>query len=79
MPMDKLIINAGLTGMVPTKRDNPHVPVTVAEIVADARRCRDAGASIVHVHARDAKGRPPTRGRCSGASLQPFARRARTC
>jgi uncharacterized protein (DUF849 family) len=55
---DKLIINAALTGMVPTQRDNPHLPVTVEEIIADARRCRAAGASIVHVHARDAGGQP---------------------
>lgn len=61
MKMDKLIINAALTGMVPTKKDNPHVPVTVEEIVADARRCRDAGASIVHVHPRDESGAPTYR------------------
>jgi uncharacterized protein (DUF849 family) len=61
MKLDKLIINAAITGMVPTQEDNPHVPVTVAEIIADARRCRDAGASIVHVHARDAEGRPTYR------------------
>jgi len=58
---DKLIINAAITGMVPTKRDNPHVPITVEEIVSDAKRCRDAGASIVHVHARDENGRPTCR------------------
>lgn len=56
--MDKLIINAAITGMVPTRRDNPHVPISVAEIIADARRCRDAGASILHVHARDDDGQP---------------------
>lgn len=49
---DKLIINAAITGMVPTKADTPHVPITVDEIVADVRRCRAAGASIVHLHAR---------------------------
>src|SRR5256885_1813173 len=59
--MEKLIINAAITGMVPTKRNNPHVPITPDEIVADARRCRDAGASIVHLHARDAEGRPTYR------------------
>lgn len=52
----KLIINAALTGMVPTKADSPHVPVSCEEIIEDARRCRDAGASIVHLHARDADG-----------------------
>jgi uncharacterized protein (DUF849 family) len=59
--LDKLIINAALTGMVPTQRDNPHVPITVAEIVADAKRCREAGANIVHVHARDEHGQPTYR------------------
>jgi uncharacterized protein (DUF849 family) len=56
--VDKLIINAALTGMVPTRRDSPHVPLRVEEIVADARRCCDAGASIVHLHARDDDGEP---------------------
>jgi 3-keto-5-aminohexanoate cleavage enzyme len=59
--LDKLIINAAITGMVPTKRDNPNVPVTIDEIIADAKRCRDAGASIVHVHARDEHEQPTYR------------------
>ena len=50
--MTKLIINAALTGMVPRRRDNPHVPLTEPEIVADARRCVAAGASILHLHMR---------------------------
>jgi len=54
---DKLIINAAITGAIPTRADNPAVPITVPEIVADAKRCRDAGAAIIHVHARDALGR----------------------
>jgi len=58
---DKLIINAALTGMVPTKADNRALPVTPAEIAADARRCVAAGASILHLHARDADGRPTPR------------------
>ena len=58
---DKLIVNAALTGMVPTQADNPHVPVTPEEIAADARRCVDAGAAILHLHARDAQGRPTWR------------------
>ena len=58
MNSDKLIINVALTGMVPTKHDTPHLPVTPEEIAAEVRRCRDAGASIVHLHARDATGGP---------------------
>jgi uncharacterized protein (DUF849 family) len=54
--MQPLIINAALTGMVPQKSDNPHVPIHPEEIIADAKRCRDAGATIVHLHARDKDG-----------------------
>ena len=54
--MDALIVNAAITGMVPLKTDNPNVPLTPEEIVADVRRCRDAGATIVHLHAREADG-----------------------
>jgi len=56
--MENLIINAALTGMIPTKQLNPAVPISPEEIIADARRCRDAGATIVHIHARDKKGSP---------------------
>jgi 3-keto-5-aminohexanoate cleavage enzyme len=56
-----LIINAALTGMVPTREDTPHVPVTPDEIAADAERVVQAGASILHLHARDADGRPTYR------------------
>lgn len=59
--MEKLIINAAVTGMVPTKADTPHVPITPEEIAADVKRCRDAGASIVHLHARDESGAPTYR------------------
>lgn len=59
--MDKLIINAAITGMVPMKADNPHVPITAKEIAEDVRRCRDAGASIVHMHARDESEQPTYR------------------
>lgn len=52
------IINAALTGMVPTRADTPYVPISPEEIVEDAMSCLDAGASILHVHARDAAGRP---------------------
>lgn len=55
---DELIINLCPTGMVPTRADTPHVPLTPQEVAADVRRCADAGASIVHIHPRDAEGRP---------------------
>lgn len=56
--MSLLLINAALTGMVPTKGDNPHLPITIEEITADARRCVAAGAAILHLHVRYADGSP---------------------
>lgn len=54
--MEKLIITVALTGAETTRKDNPNLPVTPAEIARDAYRCWQAGASIVHVHARNADG-----------------------
>lgn len=59
--MEPLIINLACTGMVPTRRDNPAVPITPDEIAEDCDRCVRAGASIVHVHARDEDGEPTWR------------------
>ena len=53
-----LIVNLALTGMVPIKAITPHVPITVAEILDDAARCAELGASMIHVHARDVDGVP---------------------
>ena len=60
-PYEPLIINAAITGMVPTRARVPHVPVTPEQIVESAIPCVEAGASIVHLHARDADGRPTWR------------------
>ncbi len=57
-PYPPLLINACLTGMIPTQDKTRHVPVTPDEIVEDAVRVFDAGARIVHIHARDADENP---------------------
>jgi len=54
----KTIVNLAPTGMIPTKDMSREIPITADEIVADVRRCADLGASIAHVHARDARGVP---------------------
>ena len=51
--MEKLIITAALTGSQVKKEQNENLPVTPEEIAEDARRCFDAGAAVVHIHARD--------------------------
>lgn len=54
----KLIITAALTGAEVTKEQQPNLPVTPDEIAEEAYKCYLSGASIVHIHARDAKGKP---------------------
>lgn len=54
----KLIIKLAPTGMIPTKDDTPHVPITPNEIVRDTYKAYKLGVSVVHVHARDEQGRP---------------------
>lgn len=56
--IDPLIINCCLTGGVHTKSDNLNLPVTPEEIINDAIKVWELGASIVHIHARDKNGSP---------------------
>lgn len=50
-------VMAAPNGARRSKDDHPNLPITIAELVAEARRCRDAGAAALHVHVRDADGR----------------------
>ena len=52
-----LVIVAAVNGGMQRSRDGAFVPETPEEIAEDARLCREAGAAIVHVHARDDEGR----------------------
>ncbi|MBK8647457.1 MAG: 3-keto-5-aminohexanoate cleavage protein [Gemmatimonadetes bacterium] len=52
--MDKLIITVAPNGPVATKEHTPHVAVTVEEVIETGIACWEAGASILHYHARDA-------------------------
>ena len=58
--MSKLIITAAVTGGEPVSREmTPYVPCSAEEIVQETVRCWEAGASIVHLHAKEAgTGRP---------------------
>jgi len=56
--MDPCIICVAITGSLPTKADNPAVPITVAEQVESTHEAFEAGASIAHCHVRDADGKP---------------------
>lgn len=49
---NKIIINFCPTGMIPTKDDTPHVPVTVNEVVEQVHEAYELGITIAHLHAR---------------------------
>ncbi|WP_082431149.1 3-keto-5-aminohexanoate cleavage protein [Novosphingobium sp. KN65.2] len=57
--MSKVIISCALTGAVHTPTMSPHLPVTPDEIAQQAIEAAEAGASVLHLHARDPEtGRP---------------------
>ena len=56
-----VVISAALTGVLATRELCPAIPYTPQEIGEEARRAADAGASIVHIHARNPEGGPEWR------------------
>jgi 3-keto-5-aminohexanoate cleavage enzyme len=52
------ILCVAITGSLPTKADNPAVPITVAEQIESTHEAFEAGASIAHCHVRDDEGKP---------------------
>jgi len=48
-----VIITVAITGSIPRKKDNPAVPVTPAEQVESTHAAFEAGATLVHIHARN--------------------------
>ncbi len=57
----KLILSCALTGAATTRAQCPYLPYTPKELGEEAKRARDAGASIVHIHAREENGMPSWR------------------
>lgn len=52
------IICVAITGSVPTKADNPAVPITISEQVESTHAAFEAGATICHAHVRNDDGTP---------------------
>jgi 3-keto-5-aminohexanoate cleavage enzyme len=59
--MTATIITAALTGVLATRDQCPAIPYTPKEIGEEAARAADAGAAIVHIHARTPEGGPEWR------------------
>ena len=52
------IICVAITGSLPTKDNNPAVPITITEQIESTHEAFEAGATIVHAHVRDDEGKP---------------------
>ena len=71
----KVIITCAVTGAIHTPSMSPHLPITADEIADAAIGAREAGAAIVHLHARDpVDGRPDQRPEAFAPFLQRIKR-----
>jgi 3-keto-5-aminohexanoate cleavage enzyme len=59
--MDKVVVTCALTGALANRDQCPHIPYTPEEIGEEARRAREAGAAVVHIHGRERDGAPSVR------------------
>jgi uncharacterized protein (DUF849 family) len=55
---DACIITCAISGAVANKDQCPGIPYTPEEYAKEVRRARDAGATMVHIHAREPDGTP---------------------
>jgi uncharacterized protein (DUF849 family) len=55
---DVAVVTCALTGVLANRKQCPSIPYTPAEIGEEARRAYEAGASVVHIHARNDDGSP---------------------
>lgn len=55
---DKVIITCAMSGAVTTRAQCPAIPYTIEDYAMEAKRAYDAGAAVVHIHARDDDGAP---------------------
>lgn len=71
MAQSKVVITCAVTGSIHTPSMSPHLPVTASEIADSALAAAEAGAAIVHLHARNpVDGRPDQ----TPEAFEPFLR-----
>src|SRR3954468_18772395 len=58
MQKEPAILTAAICGAETTRAQTPYLPITAEELAAEAARCAEAGASIVHLHVRKDDGTP---------------------
>ncbi len=74
--LDKVILTSATTGAVHFPWQSPHLPITVDQIVEDSVGAAEAGASIIHLHARNPEtGEPSTDPKIYGQFLSRIKQR----
>jgi 3-keto-5-aminohexanoate cleavage enzyme len=58
MPVPPAILTAAICGAETTRQQTPYLPITADELAAEAERCAQAGASVIHLHVRNDDGTP---------------------
>ncbi len=64
-----LILTAAIVGAEITRAQTPHLPISPREIADEAARCRDAGASVIHLHVRNPDGTPSQSSKLFGEAI----------
>lgn len=54
----KIVVNFCPTGMVPQKKNTPHIPISPQEIIEQTHEAYEIGITIAHLHAREEDGVP---------------------
>jgi uncharacterized protein (DUF849 family) len=75
-PARKVIITCAITGGIHTPSMSPHLPVTPQEIAAAAIEAAEAGAAIIHLHARNPEDGRPTQDPAVFAQFLPEIKQA---
>jgi uncharacterized protein (DUF849 family) len=71
-PKQKVVITCAVTGAIHTPSMSPHLPVTADEIADAAIGAAQAGAAVLHLHARDPETGKPSQ---DPALFKPFLER----
>src|ERR1700709_596736 len=76
---DKVIITCAVTGAIHTPSMSPHLPVTPEEIADAAIGAAEAGAAIVHLHARNPENGQPDPSPAAFAKFLPVIKQRSNC
>lgn len=71
-----MLITAALVGAETTREQTPYLPITAEEIGIEAAKCAEAGCAMVHIHVREADGRPSQRAELFDAAIREIRKRS---